>query len=70
MLEKLRTVRFLFFLSSENNLALVSRNTCWLDSSATSNTSVPSCLSHRKPTNFEDDGKEVAVEAIRYFRLL
>ena len=68
---------FLTLVCSEVNLALVPRNTWWLDSGATTNISVSmqGCLGNRKPIDFErwiyvGGGKSVEAEAIGHFRLL
>jgi len=68
---------FLTLVCSKVNLALVPRNTWWLDSGATINItiSMQGCLSYQKPIDSErwiyvGDGKSVEVEAIGHFRLL
>jgi len=66
-----------YFSLFKVNLALVPRNTWWLDSGATTNISVSmqGCLSYWKPIDskrwiYVGDGKSVEVEAIGHFRLL
>ena len=67
----------LSLVCSEVNLALVPRNTWWLDSGATTHISVSmqGCLSYRKPNDgeryiFVGDNKLVEVDVIGTFRLL
>ena len=62
---------------SETNLALVSRNTWWIDSCTTTHicVSLQRCLSYRPLSDAErciyvGDGKTIEVEAIEHFRLL
>ena len=62
---------------SEVNLTSVPKHTCWIDSSATTHTSVSmqGYLSCQKPIDGEryiyvGDGKSIEVEAIGMFRLL
>ena len=67
----------LVLVCSRNNLALVPRNTWWLDSDDTSNISVlmHGCLSYQKPIDVErciyvEDGKLIEIEVIGHCRLL
>ena len=68
---------FLTLVCSKTNLALVPRNTWWIDSGATTHicVSLQGCLSYQLPSDaqrciYVGDGKTVAVEAIGHFRLL
>ncbi|CAM8957193.1 unnamed protein product [Rhodiola kirilowii] len=69
--------KFHTLVCSEVNLSSVSRNTWWLDSSATTHicVSMQGCLSFRRPTDakwrvYVGDGQSVEVEAIGHFGLL